>query len=403
MTRHRKNGRVRVVAPSRAVSSICRAPIVPATVGDLDAGNRGAVARLIAHVLTAIVDPSATNRRRVRDYKHAMVRAGRGDLANAVASALGSDGGMLVRALARACLSMRDAAQAAALAFVDAVDEHRIESATARALLARSALESAAVDAMLAAMVAGEAPPETGKVAASLSAAARIDLLTALQLEREARDAQRAALPAWPVMDSAQPAPPRPAKAQGATGQSLNGRAVGQSAQAAQRANTAEHAGEAAGDDAHRSDPSAGASPWPDVARGRTGGTEGIAEPMRKAATSSNADTAERRTVAARSAEPVRHAPSARDGETDTRVSILAVPRASAAPFVMRATAAAPPQPIARLTGIPVVDVAPVRGSVVGRAPDPAQMASAAFARREHEARTAFERELTSQPKGRKP
>ncbi len=82
---------------------------------------------------------------------------------------------------------MRDAVTAAVVNYARAFGEHGITSTTAAVMLLRATVLGAVADAVLARVVSGEQGADA-RLAAQLATAARIDTLSALQLQRLATE-----------------------------------------------------------------------------------------------------------------------------------------------------------------------------------------------------------------------
>ena len=118
------------------------------------------------------------------------------DEARRIAVALQSSGGAVLRAVERSHAEVREYAARAAVRFVAITREHDVRGTAALAMLASGAQWSAFGELLrekALAMAPGDvALADVLKLAERASAASRLDVLTALQLERQSRDARDA-------------------------------------------------------------------------------------------------------------------------------------------------------------------------------------------------------------------
>lgn len=189
MTSRARQVRNALSVPSRTSTRQCRSPLAAAAEHAPDAGDVSTLATLVGHELRNARDHRAAAKRR-NDHANWCRTHGRGELVTLVRTALVADGGATLRAIARATDGpMREACEAAAINFCRAYAEHGISSTTAAVMLLRACMLGAIADATAARVMAGEQGADP-RVAAQLSTAARIDTLTALQVERSAREAR---------------------------------------------------------------------------------------------------------------------------------------------------------------------------------------------------------------------
>lgn len=181
-----RSSRDALAIPSRTSASQRRGALAPATAcASFD--DARTIATLVGHELAVHRGESSAARRRA-DHASWCRRTGRGELVRLVRHALTSDGGATLRAIARASEGpMRDAVTAAAVNYARAFGEHGITSTTAAVMLLRATVMGAVADAVLARVVAGEQGADA-RLAAQLATAARIDTLSALQLQRLATE-----------------------------------------------------------------------------------------------------------------------------------------------------------------------------------------------------------------------
>ena len=138
-----------------------------------------ALARLLQwHRAKAQGDPKGGAR--LRSYEHHLRKAGRVALVAETNRALYADGGRLLRLLSQVD---DETALAAAHLFVTVRRERDVTAADASALLFRACVASVIADRTLARVAAGTATPDEAKTLDRMSASARLDLLTSLQLQ----------------------------------------------------------------------------------------------------------------------------------------------------------------------------------------------------------------------------
>jgi hypothetical protein len=136
--------------------------------------------------------------RRARDLRCVLVRSGGREAVGELQRALASDGGALLRAVARSAPGVREHLVRAAVTYANVAREHAVTSSSGLAVLARSARWSALSDALLDAVTGAGLGAESErwmKLAQLASASARLDLLTSLQLGKAADEARRTSAP----------------------------------------------------------------------------------------------------------------------------------------------------------------------------------------------------------------
>jgi hypothetical protein len=147
--------------------------------------------------------------KRARDIRCDLARTGEREAVAQLNAALASGGGALVRTCARAHVDMREHLVRAAVDFAHVAREHAVDSTSALATLGRSARWSALADAVLERLARdgldGERVDALAKLATSATSSARLDLLGALELQRQATDHARQ--PRGFVWPTAAPAP----------------------------------------------------------------------------------------------------------------------------------------------------------------------------------------------------
>jgi hypothetical protein len=187
-------GRLRVVSTPQKKSEGRRAPIAVATRPRIQRKpDVGAVGRLVDSMLVLANAAPATpaQRRRPKDIRHAMTKAGQGHLAQAVTHALAADGGALLRTVANAHTDFKDALYVGLRRFVDVLREHEINSAAATGELVRSVIADAfagSIAARVAATGFGDDTADLLKQMTSVGASSRLDLHSALVLAKSAND-----------------------------------------------------------------------------------------------------------------------------------------------------------------------------------------------------------------------
>lgn len=208
----RRNGRDRIVSTPQRASEGRRAPIAPAVVVPIRSPSDALVvlgAELFNVEQARAIEasqpsPESTDARRRAekrrsDVRYALSRYVGPESADAHQRALQLHCGAVLRLAGKAPEGMREHVLLAAVEHAQVAVEHRIESTAARIFNTRSALWSALTRATLAeAVLDPAARGEAVKLARYADQCARLDLLTALQLERQARDGQR---PTGPVLD----------------------------------------------------------------------------------------------------------------------------------------------------------------------------------------------------------
>jgi hypothetical protein len=208
MSTRRKRGRTVTASPSAgkrhgrlaAVPAVVRTRIDPA-----DASERLAYALIERHLLNRGV-PVETNERalksridRARDEMR--TRPEGAEEARRITQGLTANGGAMLRTVERSCIELRAFAARAAVRLVALIREHGIESTAALVLLGSAAQWTALADALRDLVFErgptapkGEGPSfaELLKLAQSASGAARLDLLSALDVEQRTRSARDA-------------------------------------------------------------------------------------------------------------------------------------------------------------------------------------------------------------------
>lgn len=197
----KQNGRI-VVAPRLSSGAHGRIPkVAPAArvaIDVHDPAERFAAALVECALAKAMKnEPAKRSAKQRRDRARAALVATPGGLDDAkrIALALGACGAVLLRAVERAAPEMREHAARAAVRLVALVREHDARTTSALVLLA-SAAQWTAIGEMLRERLftlgpKGDGFGEAMRLARDASATGRNDLLSALALEREARDAER--------------------------------------------------------------------------------------------------------------------------------------------------------------------------------------------------------------------
>jgi hypothetical protein len=214
MSKRKKNGRVVVVPPPVAQShgrALPSAAAVRTRIEPGDPAERLAFA-VVERTLQARGIVTGSSARAVK----ARIDRARAELAlqptgaeeaRAITRGLTANGGAVLRSVEKASPDLREFAARAAVRFVAYVREHDVRSTAALVMLSAAAQWSAIGDALRDRLFT-KLDADTIRMARDASSAARLDVLSALQVEQEARVARQ------PTFDASRFAiPPRPTDA----------------------------------------------------------------------------------------------------------------------------------------------------------------------------------------------